>query len=142
MKIWDRIFSDNLFEGIRPDKAQRKTFYDRCFRRCERQFKKEGQKPTKEEMNEAIHDCLTAQVYEFQFHNEKARKYVGTDFETGTIDRQKEEQEFAEDVRRLNRINRDFFSTDSEDAERERTEQNKKLKDWIEDKIQGESNYA
>ena len=140
--IWEKIFSDSIFEGIRPDKAQRKTLYDRCFRRCERRFKKEGQKPTKEEMIEAIYDCLTGEVYEFQFQKEKAKKFVGTDFETGKINKQKEAKELAEDERRLNRISRDFFNPDVEDVERKRTEQNKKLKEWIEDKIQGESNYA
>ena len=139
--IWEKIFSDNLFEGIRPNREQRKKMYDRCYHKVKRQFKKEGQKPTKEEMFEELHDCLTGEVYEFQFHNEKARKFIGTVFSTEKINEQKEAEEFEEDVRRLGRINRDFWNPEREDRKEERNKENKKLKDWIENKVRSESNY-
>ncbi len=139
--IWEKIFSDNLFEGIRPSKEKRKMLYDRCYRRCRRQLRKElGRNPTKDELFEAIHDCLIGEVYEFQFHNEKARKFVGTVFSTEKINEQKEAKEFEEDVRRLNRINRDFWNPEREDLEKKREERNRRLKSWIENEVRNESN--
>ena len=91
-------------------------------------------------MFEELHDCLTGEVYEFQFQKEKARKYVGTVFSTEKINEQKEAEEFEEDVRRLNRINMDFWDSDNEgDREEERIKENKRLKEEIEDEIRVES---
>ena len=140
MKIWEKIFSDKLFEEIRPNQDQRKKMYDRCYRKVRRQLKKEGRMPSKQEMDEMIFNCLTGEVYEFQFHNEKPRKNVGTVFSTEKINKQKEAKELEEDVRILNRINRDFYSTDREDSEKKRVERNRKLQSWIESRIRSESN--
>jgi hypothetical protein len=140
--IWERVFSDNLFEGVRPNKDQRKKMYDKCYRKSRRKFKKEFERnPSKAEFSEELEDCLRDQLYRYQLQPEKPRKNVGTAFETGRINRQKEERELAEDVRRLNRINRDFFSTDREEREEAKKAEDKRLKKWIEEKVRGESGY-
>jgi hypothetical protein len=138
--IWEKIFRDTLFEGGKvPTPKERKKFYDKCFRRVKRMFKKRGLKPSKSDFSEELEDCLRDELYRFQLQPEKARKYVGTDFETGRINRQ--DEELAEDIRILNRINRDFFSTDREEREEAKKAEDKRLKKWIEEKVRGESGY-
>ena len=97
--------------------------------------------PSKQEMDEMIFNCLTGEVYEFQFHNEKPRKNVGTVFSTEKINKQKEAKELEEDIRSLNRINRGIFSQGEEDQEESKKRENKKLKEEIEDQIRSESGY-
>lgn len=137
--LWEKIFDDVLFaDGKVPSPEEKKKIYDKCYRKIRRQIKKEGLTLTKEEMNEEIEDCLRDQLYAFQLETEKARKYVGTDFSTETRSRQRENRELAEDIRILNRVNRDFYST-GEDREEERNKENKRLKRWIEEKVRSES---
>jgi len=139
--IWEKIFRDTLFEGGKiPTLKQRKKMYDLCYRKVRRESRKEGRKPSKEEMNEQIEDCLRNKLYAFQLEPEpeKPRKNVDTFFDPAKMNRQKEEREFAEDARRLNRLNRDFWDS-GEDREEERKKENKRLKDWIESKVRSES---
>ena len=138
MNIWQKIFNDILFaDGKVPTPEEKKKMYDRCFRRVKRIFKKQGLKPSKSDFSEELEDCLRDQLYRFQLEPEEPRKNIGTTFETGRINRQK--RELAEDVRRLNRINRDFWEDNNEGREENRKKQNKELKEWIEEKIRSES---
>lgn len=141
-QIWKRIFEDNLFEGKMPDEKQRKIMYDKCYRRCRRKFRKEhGRYPSKEEMKREIFDCLTDELYRFQLGNEEARKDVGTDFErTGRREQDnREARELAEDIRTLNRFNKNFWEAERQDSEEDREKQNEKLKKWIEKRVRSES---
>ena len=114
--IWEKIFDDTLFaDGKVPTREERKKMYDKCFRRVKRIFKKQGLKPLKSDFSEELSDCLRDVLYRYQLEPEKPKKFVGTAFETGLRNRQRENREFAEDVRRLNLINRDFYSTDRDD---------------------------
>lgn len=139
--IWEKIFRDTLFEGGKvPNKEERKVLYDRCYRRCQRQYKKQyGRNPEKNEIEENIESCLRGELYRFQLETEK--KPQTTEFNPERRNREREAREFAEDVRSLNRINRDFWDS-GEDREEERKKENKKLKEWIEDKVRGESGYC
>jgi len=140
--IWNQIFDDILFEGGKvPTREERKKMYDACYRKVRRQFKKEGRKPSKEEMDEEIEDCLRHKLYMFQLDREEIKKNVDTAFETGKINRRREDEEIMKDARILNRMNRNFFSQDDEDQEESRKRKNKKLKDEIEERIRRESGY-
>lgn len=138
--IWEKIFRDTLFEGGKvPSREERKKMYDRCFRRIKRMFKKRGLKPSKSDFAEELEDCLRDVLYRYQLEPESPRKNVGTDFSTETRNRQ--ERELAEDVRILNRVNRDFWNPERENREEERIKENKRLKKEIEKRVREESGY-
>lgn len=140
--IWEKIFRDTLFEGGKvPTPKERKKFYDKCFRRVKRMFKKQGLKPSKSDFSEELEDCLRDELYRFQLQPEKPRKNIGTVFSTEKRTRRREDRELEKDIRILNRVNQNFFSTDREDREEAKKAEDKRLKKWIEEKVRGESGY-
>jgi len=140
--LWQKIFDDTLFEGGKvPSPEEKKKFYDKCFRRTKRKFKKEDLKPSKSDFAEELEDCLRDVLYRYQLQKEEPRKNVGTDFDTGLRNKRRENLEIMRDARILNRANKDFWGDNNEEGEESRKKENKKLKEEIEEKIRRESGY-
>jgi len=136
--IWQKIFRDTLFEdGKVPSQEERKKIYDVCYRKVKRHYKKLRQKPTKDKMDEEIESCLREKLYAFQLQPEpqKPRKKVDSHLSVEEVNRLRAERELEEDVRLISSINRNFWQSEREDSEKKRKEQNKKLKEWVEEEF-------
>ena len=84
--FWQKIFRDVLFEGGKvPSPEERKKFYDRCFRRVKRMFKKQGLKPSRSDFAEELDDCLLTCFIVFSFKMRSLEKM------SGRISRQEQE---------------------------------------------------